>query len=104
MTHTPPCDCITKEAGFWTSSCYCQNFGSCADAAAWASRANEFRRFHNALRIMHNIGRDDLLQAGIQLDDGQWANFEPNPYRWFFRASDQHAHELWGIIQEGQRP
>ncbi len=59
-----------------------------------------FRQFHNALRILINIDRDDLLQAGIQLDNEEWHSFRADPYRWFIRASDQHAHELWSIIQE----
>lgn len=61
-----------------------------------------FDQFHNALRIMHWISRDELLQAGIQLDDEEWRSFQCDPYRWFFRASDQNAHEIWAIIQQRQ--
>lgn len=62
----------------------------------------DYDRFHNALRIMIGIDRDELLQAGIQLDDSEWCSFKNDPYRWFFMTSDQRAHEFWALIEARQ--
>lgn len=58
--------------------------------------------FLNALRILRSIDRYELVDAGLQLDDGEWHDFRDNPYNWICLASDQRAAELWLIVESRQ--
>lgn len=58
--------------------------------------------FHNALRIMLGIEREELLISGVKMTDSQWQNFIDDPFRWLIRASDANADKLWTIIQSRQ--
>jgi len=64
----------------------------------------KFREFHNALRIMTNIDRDELERAGIIAanDHNAWGTFARDPYRWMIRASDEKAEKLFYMIQSRQ--
>ncbi len=61
------------------------------------------REFLNALRILRSIDRHEMVDAGIQLDDGEWRDFRDAPYRWICLASDRYADKLWSIVQGRQR-
>lgn len=56
-----------------------------------------FAEFHNALRIMLNIDRDEL-----GLDVFAWQTFQRDPYRWFIKACDADARKVWKIIEARQ--
>lgn len=62
------------------------------------------REFHNALRILMNIDRDDLERAGIigRADHNAWGTFTRDPFRWFIRADDVTAEKLWRLIERRQ--
>ncbi|MBI1182614.1 MAG: hypothetical protein GC201_18905 [Alphaproteobacteria bacterium] len=64
----------------------------------------DFGRFHNALRIMINLDRHELVAAGILKhgDHNAWGTFHRDPYRWFIRAPDAQARKLWGLIESRQ--
>lgn len=61
----------------------------------------EFKQFHDALRILANIDRDELESAGVLAkgDHNQWGEFRRNPFRWFIRVPDAKSLKLWGIIE-----
>ncbi len=56
-----------------------------------------FERFHNALRIMLNIDRDE-----IGLDVFAWESFQRSPFHWFIKACDADALKVWAIIESRQ--
>lgn len=55
--------------------------------------------FHNALRILLNLDRDDLPF----LDGRAWQRFRTDPFRFFIRADDPTADRLWAAIEARQR-
>lgn len=59
------------------------------------------RDFHNGLRIMISIDRDELENADVlaRNDHNAWAAFQRDPYRWMIRADDETAGKLWSIIE-----
>jgi hypothetical protein len=64
----------------------------------------EFRRFHNALRILINLGMRDLEQAGV-IEEGDyedWARFMKNPHLYFVQISETRAEKLWALIEANQ--
>lgn len=63
------------------------------------------REFHNGLRIMASIDRDELEQAiGYRgaLANQEWLRFRTNPWREFIRMSDADAKAVWSIIKRRQ--
>lgn len=62
------------------------------------------RAFHNALRILLNIDRDELEAAGVipRGDHNAWGDFRQNPWRFFIRAPDPAAEKLWAMIEARQ--
>jgi len=65
------------------------------------------REFHNGLRILINIDRWELEEAGIVKTYGEiarreatWESFKKDPYRFFITASDAQAICLWSIIEK----
>ena len=58
--------------------------------------------FHNALRILTSIDRDELERAGVikKDDHNAWATFRRDPFRWAIRADDDTYMKLWAIIKE----
>jgi hypothetical protein len=65
----------------------------------------QFREFHNGLRLMLNIDRDELEDAGLidRGDHNAWGEFRRNPFIWFVRASDERAEKLWALMQKRMR-
>jgi hypothetical protein len=72
-----------------------------------------FSTFHNALRIMLNIDRDELVKAGVVPDivahpekhfvaDEAWRQFNDSPYRFFIRIPTGQAQALWKLIESRQ--
>lgn len=63
-----------------------------------------FQQFHNALRIMASIDRDECERAGLvpRGDHNAWGEFRRNPYRWFLRQDDITARIFWNLIKERQ--
>lgn len=61
----------------------------------------ELREFHNALRVMKNIDRDELVAAGVmpRADHNEWGEFRRNPYNWFLRKPDSICKKVWGIME-----
>lgn len=64
--------------------------------------STEFRRFHNALRILIHFNFDDLRAAGVLDDLTEFRRFDDDPYRFFIRADDARADALWALIQSRQ--
>jgi hypothetical protein len=66
----------------------------------------EFRRFHNALRILGDIEITDLENAGLATPTAWRAYFRPyflhSPYRAFLQAADADAAILWKLIEARQ--
>lgn len=65
------------------------------------------RRFHNAMRILLNLDRDEIETEGVinLLDaaaDAKWERFRTDPFRFFVRADDATAEKLWTIIEKRQ--
>lgn len=62
------------------------------------------REFHNALRILLNLDRHDLVEHGVMGADepDAWWAFGQDPYRWFIRADDATAEKLWRLIEARQ--
>lgn len=62
------------------------------------------REFHNALRVLLNIDRDELERAGIigHADHNAWGTFKRDPYRFLIRADDETAEKLWRLIEARQ--
>lgn len=64
--------------------------------------STEFRRFHNALRILIHFDFDDLRAAEVLDDLTEFRRFDDDPYRFFVRAEDARAAALWTLIQSRQ--
>lgn len=66
----------------------------------------EFREFHNGLRILINIDRDELVDAGVldRNDFHGWLKFGADPFRWFVKASDEQAGKLWALMKKRMQP
>ena len=62
--------------------------------------AKRLRLFHNALRILINIDRHDLVGAGV--GGHHWPAFRKDPYRWFIAATDADAERVWLLIESRQ--
>ena len=70
-----------------------------------------FAEFHNGLRILINIDRWELEEAGVLKTRGpifnreeRWKAFRENPYRFFIGADTPTAKKLWDLIQKRMRP
>ena len=62
----------------------------------------EFNQFHNALRILASIDRDELDCAGAidKDDDTEWNEFRIDPFRWFFKVPDNKALKVWKLMKK----
>lgn len=60
----------------------------------------DFATFHNALRVLLNLDRDELEAAGVlpPRDHNAWGTFHRDPFRWLIRADDASAQKLWTLI------
>jgi len=66
--------------------------------------STEFRRFHNGIRILVNLGMRDLEQAGV-IDVGDyddWGRFLKNQHLYFVSISEARAEKLWALIEAKQ--
>ncbi len=64
--------------------------------------STEFRRFHNALRLLANLDPSELIAAGVIDTILEFWRFSDDPYRFFIRADDARAAALWTLIQSHQ--
>ena len=62
----------------------------------------EFRRSHNALRVLINLEMRDLEKAGViePGDTDDWNLFLANPF--FYAISTPRAEKLWALIEKCQ--
>ncbi len=62
------------------------------------------RRFHNALRVMNSIDRDEMVGAGLipANDPNAWQQFRCNPTRWMIAATDAQKEGLFALIESRQ--
>ncbi|WP_276200247.1 hypothetical protein [Chelatococcus sp. XZ-Ab1] len=62
---------------------------------------DRFDDFHNRLRVLLNIERADLVDAGVirPTDHNAWGTFHRDPFRFFIRADDATALKLWAIVE-----
>lgn len=71
-----------------------------------------FVRFHNALRILRSIDRDEFVGVFSRegfLEDSQeaasdWTQFRNDPYAWFIRADRHKAEAIWRHLIEKRQP
>jgi hypothetical protein len=63
----------------------------------------DLHRFINALRILANIDRHELTEAGLKIDDTHWTRFTTQIDVWFMKASDEDAAKVWAMV-EAQQP
>ncbi|EHK57667.1 hypothetical protein [Allomesorhizobium alhagi] len=63
-------------------------------------------RFHNGLRILLNLDRIELVDAGVlrRGDHAAWETFCGDPYRFFIRVDDAKREALWKLIEARQPP
>ena len=60
-----------------------------------------FKDFHHALRILPNLERDELIEAGIFENPAtEWMTYQGNPWRWFIRTDDARAHKLFDLVMQ----
>lgn len=70
-------------------------------------------RFHNALRILHNLDLADMVEADVlpKYSDGNFnsagvigmfTEFRRDPTGWFIRATDHQQERLWALIESRQ--
>lgn len=77
---------------------------------ATRERSLSMARFHNALRIMRNIDRDELVKAGVldddrsEIGDALWGQFNADASRFFIRLPTPLAEKLWALIESRQPP
>lgn len=66
----------------------------------------DLRGFHNRLRVMISIDRDELEAAGViaRGDHNAWGTFQRDPFRWLIRADDETADKLWSVIERRASP
>ena len=55
--------------------------------------------FHNGLRILIGIDRDELESVGIT-SVVEWEKFRIDPYRYFIRTDDEKAEKIWSIAEQ----
>jgi len=58
-----------------------------------------FNEFHNGLRVLLNIDRDEfeaLVDGDLTAD---YRRFSNNPYGWFIRVPDKHAMAIYAEIE-----
>lgn len=62
------------------------------------------REFHNALRIMWNLDRHELVDAGvIEADqEGHWLAFRDHPHATAVRMNDERFDRLCKLIESRQ--
>lgn len=61
--------------------------------------------FHNGLRILLSIDRDQLAAIGVigKTDLNAWSEFRRDPFRWFINCDDARAEKLWALIAARQQ-
>jgi hypothetical protein len=62
----------------------------------------EFRLFHNRLRILScGFDRDVLVQAGVleEHDEIGWRQFNREPHRFFYKIPTERAKKLWALME-----
>lgn len=61
--------------------------------------------FHNGLRILLNLERHVLVDAGVlrPSDVNAWGTFVRDPFRFFIRADDRTAEKLWALMKKRMR-
>ena len=63
----------------------------------------ELHRFHNRLRILRSIDRDEidaaLFDGGLAMNATQWTSFRDSPYESFLRASDGLQAAIWKVVE-----
>ena len=65
---------------------------------------SELDRFHNAIRILYSIDKDELERAlGRPLTVVQWKQFSDDPPRFFIRADDETVAAIWTIVERASR-
>jgi hypothetical protein len=64
---------------------------------------SECDRFHNAIRILYSIDKDELERAlGRPLTVVQWKQFSDDPPRFFIRADDETVAAIWTVVERRQ--
>lgn len=63
------------------------------------------REFHNGLRILLSIDRDQLAAVGVigMNELNAWSEFRRDPFRWFINCDDERAAKIWALIEARQR-
>ena len=56
----------------------------------------EKREFHNALRVLRSIDRDEI-DARMTVRD--WERFRDGPYEFFIKCDDQTCDAIWTATQ-----
>lgn len=61
-------------------------------------------RFHNALRIMMNLDRHHLVEAGViaATDEGAWKAFRDYPHEASLHLRDENFDRLFALIESRQ--
>ena len=65
---------------------------------------NDLPRFLNALKILHSIDQNELVDAGVIGAgwSGVWDDFQSNPYVWLMKCGDDQAQRVWAIVEARQ--
>jgi hypothetical protein len=64
-------------------------------------RSTPFRRFHNAIRIMHSIDKHEFDERRLPIE---WIAFRDDPLGHFIACDDTSAAAIWTIVDDRQPP
>lgn len=69
--------------------------------------AMSFHEFHNGIRILLNIDKWELDEAGVDLPmtgKRSWQEFRDDPWRFFICCDTPTAMKIWSIVERRQQP
>lgn len=59
----------------------------------------ELRVFHNRMKLLQAIDREELDNAGVCMTDRAWAHFRTDPWRYFIQTGDDIRAAIWSVIE-----
>lgn len=61
----------------------------------------DLQEFLNRTKILRSIDRDELVKAGVDMnDDRRWVEFMEQPIPFLIRTDDDVAAKIWAIVEK----